>query len=365
VITTLSQLPKVFVIARNSTFVYKNRAVKIQTVAEELGVRYVLEGSFQRAGDRVRVHAQFIDALTGHHIWAERFDRTWEDVFSLQDDITQSIVSALSIKLTEEEKARIAKRFTDDVQAYDLFLRGQALFFRTTKADNEQAQSLYRQAIERDAGFARAYAALATSLIYDVRLGWSDDPEASSQRALEYARKAVKIDEELPQAHVLLGQVYVIRKNYEGALAEAKRTIGLDGNFADAYALLAVTYSITGRSEEAIPQIERAMRLNPHPPGIYYYILGRALFFLHRHEEAVNAFRNANEVNPSHLLTRVYLAAAYAQLGLEEDAQWQRVEVLALDPDFSVEAWIAQEIVAHPPDLAHLAEGLRKARLPE
>ncbi|NIP88176.1 MAG: tetratricopeptide repeat protein, partial [Gammaproteobacteria bacterium] len=208
IITTLSRLPGVFVIARNSTFTYKGQAVKVQRVAEELGVRYVLEGSFQRAKNQIRVHAQFIDALTGRHLWAERFDRQWSDVFALQDDITEKIVSALELELTEEEKARLARRYTTSVAAYDHFLQAQALLFRLTEGGRQEAREQLQQAIRLDPDFARAYGALAYTYFRAAESEFFGSySEQAYERALELAQTAVEKDASLPQPHGVLAEI--------------------------------------------------------------------------------------------------------------------------------------------------------------
>jgi adenylate cyclase len=365
VISTLSQLPSMFVIARNSTFVYKGQPVKVQQVAEDLGVRYVLEGSFQRSDKRIRVHAQLIDALTGHHLWAERFDRMWTDIFSLQDDITQSIVSALALKLTEEEKAKLARRYTDSVEAYDYFLRGQSSTFRFTDEDNRHARDLFTQAIALDPNFGRAYGGLAMTHAHDYRFGWTNEAVTSLDRALEYAQEGARVNPDLPQTQFVLGQIHAFRREHESALESARKTIALDRNFADGYALLGVSHTHMGRAQEAVAEIEKAMRLNPHPPAIYHLTLGRALYFLGRYDEAAPILERAVELNQSYLLSHLLLAAAYGQVGNEEGADWQQVEILGLDPDFTIGDWLSREIIVDQSYLERLTSGLRKAGLPE
>lgn len=365
IITTLSKVPNMFVIARNSTFTYKGRSVKVKRVAEELGIRYVLEGSFQRAGDKIRVHAQLIDALSGRHLWGERFDRTWTDIFVLQDDLTEKITSALSVRLTDEERARLARRYTNNVEAYDYFLRGQALYFRFTREDNARARELYQHAIDLDPAFARAYGALAVSHAYDSRLNWSSDPAVSLERAFELARKAAAIDDTLPQIQMMLGQIYLFKKRYEDALGAAQRAIALDSNYADAHALLAVTYTYTGRADMALQAMEKAMRRSPHPPALYHLILGRALYFIEQFEKALHALQRAVELNPGYLPSHVFLAATYGKLGNRGDAEWQKAQILGLDPDFSIQRWMARELVSESAYRDDLIDGLRKAGMPQ
>ena len=363
-ITSLSQVPDTFVIARNSTFTYKGTAVKVQQVAEELGVRYVVEGSYQRAGDQIRVHAQLIDALSGRHLWAEHFDRQWAELFALQDDLTRNIVGALRIRLTAEEKRRVAARYTRSVEAYDHFLRGQEAEFRFTPEDNLRARGLYQRAVDLDPDFARAYGALAMTFAYEFRFDWGVNPAASLERALVHARDAVDRDANLPQAHFVLGQVLVFGRHFADAIETVRTALTLDPNYADAYALLAVCKISTGDAAAGIAEIDRAMRLNPLPPAVYHQLRGRALYFAGRYQEAVKALQRAVEMNPNYLLSHVLLTAAYGQLDTPDDIEWQRAQLLLLQPDFVVEKWIAREIIVDAGYLELLAEGLRKAGLP-
>ena len=364
VITTLSKLPEMFVIARNSTFAYKGTAVKVQRVAEELGVRYVLEGSFQRAGGRIRVHAQFIDALSGRHLWAERYDRDWSDVFELQDDLTRRIVASLEVKLSEEQRARIARRYTTSVEAYDAFLRGQALF---GAYDEAGAREMFERAIALDPEFARAYGALAYTYYRPLELGATErNVELSYERAHELAQIAVSKDPTLPQPMIVLAEITAGR-DPQGALAAAKRAIELDPNFGDAYAALAFVRTNLGEASLALELMLKALRLNPHPPAAYYYLQGRAQFFAGRLAEAAATFHKALEINPGGATHRIYLAAVLARLGRTDDAQWEVEQLLADAPQLSVTgiAATAAQLLLHEPYVRTLLEALQAAGLPE
>jgi len=365
IITALSQVPDMFVIARNSTFVYKGTPVKVQRVAEELGVRYVVEGSFQREGDQIRVHVQLIDALRGRHLWAERFDRKFAGIFALQDDVTGNVVAALEVKLTEEQKARLARRYTDNVDAYDRFLHGQSLLLLFTKDDNAHAQELFRQAIDLDPQFARAYGALAIAHAQDFRFGWTSDTSGSTARSLELARAAAKIDASLPQVQMALGQALAFSRQHAAAIDAAKKATDLDPNYADAYGLLAMVQTFVGRADLALTAIDKAMRLNPRPTAIYSLMRGRALLFTERLEEARRELRASVEMNSSYLVAQVYLAVAYGQLGQVDDAEWQGEEILALEPDFSIQKWTDSAIYTDADYVKSVSDGLRKAGLPE
>ena len=356
--TTLSQVPDIFVIARNSSFVYKGTSVKVQQIAEELGVRYVLEGSFQRSGDQIRVHAQLIDALTGNHLWAERYDRPWIDVFALQDDLTENIISALSVKLSQEQQAQLAKRYTDSPQAYDYFLRGQALFFRYSEEGNREAREMYQRAVDLDPGFARAHSGIALTHGYDSRFGWNDGDDQSLTLAKEAITTSLSLDDTLPQIYMVAGTIHLFSREVREAVAAAEKAIALDPSFADAYALVAIGLSYNGQADSALKWMAKAMRLNPHPPSVYYTAMGRALLLLGRAEEAVIQLERALQLNPSWIYAHVYLAAAVGKLGERDEAEWQKDQVLLLDPDFTVESWIAAELIINQAYLDQLAKAL-------
>jgi TolB-like protein len=286
IITSLSKVPKLLVIARNSTFTYKGKSVKVQQVAEDLGVRYILEGSVRKAGEQVRISAQLVDATTGHHLWAESFNGTFGDIFSLQDKFTQKIISALAVKLTPGEQEQLANRGTVSVEAYEAILRGWEHHRRNTREDLAMAVEYYTKAIELDPGFARAHAYLAyaynhiVSRRWEVDLGWTD---ARSQ-----GRKHLQIAMENPTPLALRtsARFRVYRRQYEEAIEETERAIALDPNDADSHFRMGFVLIFAGRSAEAINFFKTAMRLNPHYPGWYIQFLGIAQYCLERYEEA-------------------------------------------------------------------------------
>jgi TolB-like protein/class 3 adenylate cyclase/Tfp pilus assembly protein PilF len=365
IITSLSQTPKLFVIARNSVFTYKNRPVRVQQVAEELGIRYVLEGSFQRSGDQVRIHAQFIDALTGHHLWAERFDTVLEDIFKLQDQVTEKIVTALHVQLTKQERKRLASRYTDSYAAFDSFVRGQGLYSRFTKEDNEQARAMFQAAIDLDPLFARAYGSIALTHVEDYRAGWSDRPAWSAEQAVKFADKAIALDDTLPQTQFVRGFVYLqIEQHFEDAQIHANTAIGLDPNAADSYALLATINSYLGQLDESVRLIRKGMRLNPHAPARYFLVLGRSLYFQGEYEQAIPVLIEAVNRNPAYLLSHIYLAVAYLEIGEADEASWEATEILALAPDFSVDEWLKTQPIKDASQAERLARNLHKAGVP-
>jgi len=362
-ITDLSRLSGLFVISRNSVFFYKGKAVKPEQLGRELGVRYVLEGSIRKASNRVRITAQLLDAITGHHLWAERYDRPLTDIFALQDEVTQKIVAALAVRLTEGEQERLVRKNTDNLEAYDSFLRGMEYFLRYTKEANAQARQMFERAIELDPQFAAAYARLGFTHWLDWVAQWSQDLPQSLERSFELAQKAVALDNSLPLAHSVLGQVYVWKKQHDQALVEAERAIALDPNNAEGYAVLASILRYAGRPEEAIRLVEKAMRLNPHYPVAYLLDLGLAYCETGRYEEAIAAQKRALTRNPDFLPAHLCLAACSGWLGREEQARAEVVEVLRLSPNFSLEVVRQMSPLKNPTELEHMLAALRQAGL--
>ena len=322
-ITDLSKLSGLFVIARNSVFTYKDKPVNVKDVAEELGVRYVLEGSVRRADGQVRINAQLIDATTGGHLWAERYDRELINVFSLQDEVVENIVSALAVTLTPSEQRTLTQKYTDSLAAYDHFLRGIEHYFRGAKEDNLIARESFRQAVGIDAGFARAYGLLARTHLRDFVFGWSDSRERSLATGSELAKKAVTLDESLPQAHFAVASAARYSKKFAIALAAIEKAIRLDPNYADAYALQAQTLQFGGRPKEALESLDKAVRLNPRHGFLYLVVRGQTYFTLGQYDRAVEAFEQSIDRNPGSQRTRMWLAASYAQAGRIEDAEWE------------------------------------------
>jgi adenylate cyclase len=337
-ITDLSKLAGLFVIARNSVFTYKGRAVKPEQVSRELGVRYVLEGSVRKAGDRVRITAQLVEATTGYHRWAERYDRDLKDIFAVQEEISRKIVAALAVQLTAGEQARLGRQYTDNLEAYDYLLRGSESLGRYTQETNVQARQMFEKAIALDPTFALAYALLGMTYFGEWSLQWSQDPQ-TLERAFALAQQAVALDDSLPVAHRVLGLVYQWKKQPAQAIAALERAIALDPNDADSYASLAHILNFTGKPEEALRLAQKAMRLNPHYPSFYSATLGTAYLSTGRYEEAIAAFKEALIRNPDYLLAHIFLAVLYSGGGREEQARAEAAEVLRLNPQFSLEVW--------------------------
>ncbi len=364
-ITDLSRISGLFVIARHSVFTYKGRAVKVQQVASELGAQYVLEGSVRRAGDRVRINAQLVDALSGRHLWADRYDREITDVFALQDEVVQKIVAALAVELTAGEEDRLSQAAKANPEAYDMLLRGLERVRRYTRETNVEAREFFEKAIALDPSYARAHANLAYTYAMDVQYRWTDAPDQAVARALQIAGDALALDASVRQIHFTLGNIYLFDKRHEQSIAASRRALDLDPNYADAYGQLAITLYYAGRSEEAMEAIRKAMRLNPRHPFIYLWIKGQVLNLMGRHDAAIAEFERVVERNPANPAGHLALAAAYAQVGRIEDAEWQAQEILTLFPDFTLARMRQREPYKNPAHLDRYIENLRKAGLPE
>ena len=323
-ITDLSKISGLFVMARNSTFFYKGKSFKIRQVAEELGVRYVLEGSIRKAKDLIRINAQLIDGLTGGHLWAERYDGKLEDVFTLQDKITMKIVAALAVKLTADEEKHVAFKGTDNIQAYDAFLQGWAHYVRMTPDDFAKAIRYFETAIELDPNYGRSYAALAATYWESYYRFWHDSLgvtwDDTKEKAEEYLQKAMEKDP-TPLARGVASKMHIARHNYEEALAETEQALSLDPNNAGSYISMAYALVYAGKSEEAMDYIKKAMRIDPEYPAYYLIVSGLAHFSLEEFEEAISLFERALERNPENYIALIPLAATYIHIDREKEAE--------------------------------------------
>ena len=365
IITALSKVSNLFVIARNSSFTYKGKPVKVQQVAEELGVRYVLEGSAQRAGERVRITAQLIDALQGHHLWAENYDRRFGDIFDLQDDIASHIVTALEVKLTEGEAARVSRRQTNNAEAYDLFRRGLEHYRRFTKVDNAQARKLWKRAAALDPGFADAWCFLGETHQQDWYFRWSENRALSLELATELAQKAMTLDDSSPCPYILLEIIHLWKRDYDKAISYGEKALALEPNYADATVRLARTLTYAGRPEEAIVLIKRAMRLSPYYPDWYLGPLAVAYRLAGNYDEAIAAFEKRRERNPHSMIAYLGLALVYAEVGREEEARAAAAEVLKRNPKFSVKKVRKGLPYKDPAEVERILAAFRKAGLPD
>ena len=316
-ITDLSKISGLFVIARNSSFSYKGQQVKVRQVAEDLGVRYVMEGSVQRAGEQVRINAQLIDSATGGHVWAERYDGSLQDIFALQDQVTRKIVSALKISLTVEEEAQQAQHSTGNAEAHDAFLQGWAHYKLGARADLARSIPYLDEAVRLDPGYADAHALLATVYWDVLEKDWAFDMSILSfeaeDRVNHHLEEALKTPNLL--AHAQQSRIYLSLGLPEKALREAEMAVALDSNSASAYAAFANTLILTNRPQEGLDAIRKAIRLDPHHPPEYLTMLGAAQFGLEQFEAAATSFERAIKRNPDNETPLIYLASSYGHLG--------------------------------------------------
>ena len=361
IITALSKLPQLFVIARNSSFTFKGRNVNVQEVGRSLGVRYVLEGSVRKSNNRVRITGQLIDATTGGHLWAERFDRELTDIFAVQDDVTQHIVGALALNLAESDKQRLATEHTDNLEAYDSFLRGREQVWLLTKGANAQGRKLLQRAIELDPTFAPAYAFLACAHNLDYVNRWSPVPSESLEQADKAAIRAVSLDDQYPYAHWARAITNLYMRRHDLAIQEAKRTISLDPNLAFGHEVLGTSLHFAGRSEEALACFARAMALDPYFPDVWLHFYAQAVFQLRRYDEAVGILKRRLDRNPHTDASRVLLAASYGHLGRYDEARTEWEEVFRVNPDYSLDHRRDVLPYKNPHDFELIIEGLRKA----
>lgn len=363
-ITDLSKYSGLLVISRSSSFAYKNRSSDIPSLARDLKVQYIIEGSVQRSGGMLRMNVQLVDAATGTNIWAERYDRKTGDLFQVQDELRKTIASVLQLKLTEEEQRHTARRYTISFQAYDLFLQARREFVRNDRQANQNARALLTQATTLDPGFARAYSLLALTYADEFRYSWSDDPEASVRRSIELATQATRLDPRLPHAYWVLAYASLFgRHDFEQALESGKRAIEIEPSNADAHAILAYTNMSMGNHQQAIDHIRTAMRLNPHYPSQYPAVMGYSYYWQGEYKLSVQSLERALERNPTRLNPNIYLAANYHRLGQPDDAAWQKDKIMQIDPYFSLEGWIKRQVLKDPERLQQLREDLIGAGL--
>lgn len=358
-ITDLSLFPDLAVIASHSVFAYKGKPVRIETIARDLGVRYVVEGSVQHAGSKVRINAQLIDTLTGRHMWSQRYNRDLEDLFAVQDEIAHSIAATVFRRLEISERERALRKPTDSLEAYDHFLRGQAVWYGWTRESNVEAQAHFRRAIELDPNFARAYGALAYTLVQAVLDGWAD--EVTLREARELARIAVVRGPSDFENLEHLGFVSLYCHEFDRSLACYEQALELNPNSADLLADMADMLAHIGRTAEAVAYIARAKQLNPICPEWYDWVLGIAAFHDGRYEEALAAFTRAG--NPSTFLLRE-MVATYVRLGRMDEARLVAHEVLRRQPNYRLSAESIRPF-KDPKVLESFIADLRRAGLPD
>lgn len=361
IITDLSKVSGLFVIARNTAFTYRDQNVDVGKVSAELGVRYVLEGSVRKFGERVRITAQLIDGTTNGHLWAERYDRGLVDVFGVQDEVTEEIVTALRVYVTDDERQQLVRKETDNLNAYDDLLRGRELFLKFSKEGNQAAEQMFKHAIELDPGYAVAYAELARVYVQRRNHGWSDTPDETLDEGFRLVSKAVEIDDMAAQGHIVKGFVHLWRHEHDQALAELDRGLELDPNHADGHMWKAIVSGFAGNPEVGVKEVQHAMRLNPESPFWYLFALGNACFAMWRFEECVAACAKAVAKNPNFIFAQMLLAAGLGQLGRSAEANRALDECRRLNPHFTL-TW-AENLIPFKEQtvVERFAAGLKKA----
>jgi len=355
-INDLSQLSGLLVISRRSTFAYKTRTVSLQTLAQELGIQYVLEGSVRRVKEQIRITVQLVDAKSGINLWAGRFERDNKNLFHIQDEVRQKIVSLLSIKINEKEWERQRKQYTVSFPAYDLFLQGQAsLVKRGAVTDYHKARDYFERAIHLDPKFARAHSALALAHTDAFRFSWVGDDVA--KLALEQVKLALELNPGLPQAYWVAGYAHLyLQGDHQKAISKAQRCIELDPNNADAHLLLAAIYVLSDQAELALPLVQTAKRLNPHYPSMYPSVQGQAYLSLQNYDSAYAAFEESLQINPRRYQGNLYMIITLKRMGRLDDAVWQAQQFLMENPGFNPAIW-----VQHQPFLDQgIADGMKQ-----
>jgi TolB-like protein/Flp pilus assembly protein TadD len=363
IITALSKSPYLFVIARQSTFAYKGKPVKVKQVSEELGVRYVLEGSVRRSGEKVRITAQLIDAMTGYHLWAERYDRDLKEIFALQDEIALKILKTVHEKVEAWQHARGLGRGARNLEAFLKAMEAREHFYRATKEDNALARKLYEEVIALDPEYAFAYAGLASTHLADIWFGTSKSPKGSLERAIELGEKAITLDESEAVGHAVLGHFYTFAGQFDKAVAHAERGVALDPNSFTVLYNAATALAYSGRAEDAIPLFDKVVRMNPFAPAAFLYSLSTVYRMVDRFDEAVEQAKKAIERDPKNQFAYLALASACILAGRKEEARRAALEVLKINPTFSVE-WLAKILPYRDTSQIHrMIDALRKAGL--
>jgi adenylate cyclase len=362
ILTELSRFRELFVISRNSAFFYKGKAINAQKVAKELGVHYVVEGSVRKAGGRVRITVQLIDAETDRHLWAERYDRELADIFAIQDEVTSSIVSILPGRVAAAAQDRVQRTRPENLAAYECVLAGKLLHHRSVRADNEEALRMLDRAIALDPGYAHAHAWKACVLGQSFVYGWSADIEATKRTVIEELTLALSLDENDSDVHRVLAAVNLsLLRDHDKALYHQERALALNPNDDLIVVQHGEVLTWIGQAEQGIEWIQKAMRLNPYHPERFWSHLGRAYFVARRYDEAIKAFQRISRADHGHL---AFLAACHAQLDDAAAAKGTAQQVLQRAPDFSIERFIATQHYKHEKDREHHRAALVKAQLP-
>jgi adenylate cyclase len=364
IITSLSKISSLFVISRNSSFTYKGKPVKLKKVSKELGVRYVLEGSIQKSGDRVRINAQLIDAISDHHLWAEHYERDMKDIFSLQDEIIFKILTALQVNLTSGEQARVWAKGTKNLEAYLKLMQARESLNVGSEAGTARARQLIEETIALDPQYAQAYMLMGYTHVQDFLAGSSKFPKESLTRGIEWMQKTLAMDDSLAEAHARLGVLYTFVKRHDEAVAEAEKAMAMDPNSAAVHYMAGLVLRLSGKPEESIPVYKKSIRLEPFAPGIYYGSLGMA-YFANGTDcgEAVKVCEEGIKRAPEGMLVHVFATTVFSDCGKEKEARKTAKELLRINPKFSAESFATRLPQKNQKDKDRIVEALRKAGL--
>jgi TolB-like protein len=369
IITALSKIGGLLVVARHSTFTYKGQAVDVKRVSREQGVRYVLEGSVRKAGNRVRVTAQLIDATTGHHLWAERYDRDLEDIFAVQDEITHKVVIALDVRLSSGKRARVLSSGTKNLEAWECVRLSLDHIRRGTPEGQKEAQQLCKKALDLDPNYATAWAMLGWAHHNDVDVGMGNAPEGIREAALgsamDCAKNALELDPSCADAYCLLSICHLSKGEHDQAIAMSEKGVALAPSHAENLGVSAIVQNKSGGPERSLELIRKAIRLCPVYPSWFLWVLGTAYRLTGQTDRAIGAFEAAIKRTADYLAPHVGLASTLGEIGRKEDAKASAIEILRLDPDFSIKKYMRGLTYKNPADMARFEDGLRKAGLPE
>lgn len=365
IINGLCKVSNLFVIARNSSFAYKGKSISIKQIAKELGVKYILEGSVQKADIRVRITAQLIDAFTDYHIWSESYDRNLEDIFALQDEITLKLIHAMEVNLTAGEQAHLWEGATNSISAYEKCMIGVDYIHRNNKRDNALARKFLRSAIELDEKYAIPLAHMATSYFNDLIFGWSDNALETFDLASKAVAKALELNASLDMAHSVSGFLLLFRREHEKAMVAGEKAIAINPNGAHSLVYLAYIYWMCGKSSEALSLMEKAFRLNPIPLPMYYSGFAMAYRFNHEYDKAIEMAKKAIAMQPDMLMSYLVLTASYSEAGMVKKAEAAAKEVIKIDPHFSLENYSAILPYKQKKDIDRYIGALCKAGLPD